>query len=38
NLTLYQLDRVIAGELDGVIKPLLAEHQAELMASLGDQG
>ncbi|WP_295686768.1 peptide chain release factor-like protein, partial [uncultured Nevskia sp.] len=38
NLTLYQLDRVIAGELDGVIKPLLAEHQAELMASAGDAG
>ena len=36
NLTLYQLDRVMAGELDGVIKPLLVEHQAELMASLGD--
>ncbi len=35
NLTLYQLERVIQGELDGVIDPLLAEHQAELMASLG---
>ena len=38
NLTLYQLDKVIAGELDGVIKPLLAEAQAELMASAGDAG
>ena len=36
NLTLYQLDRVIAGELDSVIKPLLAEHQAELMAEAGE--
>jgi len=36
NLTLYQLERVIAGELDGVIQPLLAEHQAELMAEAGE--
>ena len=36
NLTLYQLERVIEGELDGVIQPLLAEHQAELMAQIGD--
>jgi len=32
NLTLYQLDRVIGGDLDCVIQPLLAEHQAELLA------
>ena len=36
NLTLYQLERVIAGELDSVIDPLLAEYQAELMAAIGD--
>ncbi|MGQ0501336.1 MAG: peptide chain release factor 1 [Panacagrimonas sp.] len=36
NLTLYQLDRVIQGDLDAVINPLLSEHQAELMASIGD--
>jgi peptide chain release factor 1 len=36
NLTLYQLDRVIQGELDGVIQPLLAEHQAELLAEAGE--
>ncbi|MGQ0699442.1 MAG: peptide chain release factor 1 [Panacagrimonas sp.] len=35
NLTLYQLDRVIQGDLDAVINPLLSEHQAELMASIG---
>jgi peptide chain release factor 1 len=36
NLTLYQLDRVIQGELDGVIQPLLAEHQAELLAEASE--
>ncbi|MEQ1440456.1 peptide chain release factor 1 [Fontimonas sp. SYSU GA230001] len=36
NLTLYQLDRVIEGELDPVIQPLLAEHQAEQLAQLGE--
>ncbi|HUS25660.1 MAG TPA: peptide chain release factor 1 [Candidatus Binatia bacterium] len=35
NLTLYQLPKVIEGELDPVIRPLLAEHQAELLAELG---
>jgi peptide chain release factor 1 len=34
NLTLYQLDRVIAGDLDPVIQPLLAESQAEQLADL----
>jgi peptide chain release factor 1 len=34
NLTLYKLDKVIAGEaLDEVIDPLITEHQAELMAA-----
>ncbi len=32
NLTLYQLDAVMAGRLDDVIAPLLQEHQAELLA------
>jgi len=36
NLTLYQLERVMQGELDGVIQPLLNEHQAELLAELGE--
>ena len=36
NLTLYQLDRVIQGDLDPVIQPLLAEYQADLLASLSE--
>ncbi len=36
NLTLYQLERVIQGDLDPVIQPLLAEHQAELLAEIGE--
>ena len=36
NLTLYQLERVMEGELDGIIVPLLNEHQAELLAELGE--
>jgi peptide chain release factor 1 len=36
NLTLYQLDRIIQGDLDGIIQPLLAEHQAELLAEAGE--
>jgi peptide chain release factor 1 len=35
NLTLYKLDDVIAGELDAVIDPLIAEDQAEQLAQLG---
>ena len=35
NLTLYQLARVIEGDLDPVIGPLLAEYQAELLAEIG---
>ncbi len=37
NLTLYKLDEVLAGNLDEVIEPLIAEHQADLLASLGDE-
>ncbi len=36
NLTLYQLERIVMGDLDPVIKPLLAEHQAELLAEIGE--
>ncbi|MBI3171429.1 MAG: peptide chain release factor 1, partial [Hydrocarboniphaga effusa] len=36
NLTLYQLSRVIEGELDPVIGPLAAEHQASLLAEIGE--
>jgi peptide chain release factor 1 len=38
NLTLYQLDDVMAGGLDAVIQPLVNEHQADLLAALGDEG
>lgn len=37
NLTLYRLESIMAGELDPVIDPLLSEHQAELLAQLGDE-
>ena len=36
NLTLYQLERVIAGDLDQVIEPLRTEHQADQLAALAD--
>ena len=35
-LTLYKLDEVMAGGLDAVIEPLIAEHQAELLAAMGE--
>ncbi len=34
NLTLYQLDQIIEGNMDSVIKPLLHEHQANLLAQM----
>lgn len=36
NLTLYKLDEVMAGGLGEVIEPLIAEHQADLLAEFGD--
>ncbi|WP_376695337.1 peptide chain release factor 1 [Wenzhouxiangella sp. EGI_FJ10305] len=36
-LTLYDLDKVIDGELDAVIEPLVEAHQAELLAELTAQ-
>lgn len=36
NLTLHQLPRVMEGDLDPVIQPLIAEHQAELLATVGE--
>ncbi|WP_277373967.1 peptide chain release factor 1 [Pseudomonas sp. AA-38] len=36
NLTLYSLNEVIAGGVDAVIEPLLAEYQADQLAALGD--
>lgn len=36
NLTLYKLDEISGGSLEQVIDPLLAEHQADLLAEMGD--
>lgn len=36
NLTIYKLEEVIAGDLDQVINPLIAENQADLLAALSD--
>ncbi len=35
NLTLYKLDEVVQGDLDALIQPLRAEHQADQLAALG---
>ncbi|WP_404368694.1 peptide chain release factor 1 [Marinobacter sp.] len=37
NLTLYKLEEVMSGDLDSVVVPLQQEHQAELLASLGNE-
>ncbi|HEY3597061.1 MAG TPA: peptide chain release factor 1 [Paraburkholderia sp.] len=36
NLTLYRLEAIMEGDLDELIAALVSEHQAELLASLGD--
>jgi peptide chain release factor 1 len=36
NLTLYKLDEVVEGGLSAVIEPLIQEHRADLLKSLGD--
>jgi len=36
NLTLYKIDAIMDGELDDVVAALTAEHQADLLAALGD--
>ncbi|MGI4847751.1 MAG: peptide chain release factor 1 [Janthinobacterium lividum] len=36
NLTLYKLDFIMDGDLDELTGALVAEHQAELLAELGD--
>jgi len=36
NLTLYSLSEVMAGGVEAVIEPLLAEYQADQLAALGD--
>ncbi|MES2069181.1 MAG: peptide chain release factor 1 [Pseudomonadota bacterium] len=37
NLTLYKLDFIMDGELTELTNALIAEHQAELLAQLGDE-
>src|SRR5690606_36282995 len=37
NLTIYQLDDVMEGNLDPVIDVLMQEHQADLLAAMGDE-
>lgn len=36
NLTLYKLDEIMGGDLGQVVDPLIAEHQADLLAEIGD--
>ncbi|MDA1074092.1 MAG: peptide chain release factor 1 [Proteobacteria bacterium] len=36
NLTLYKLDDILQGNLESVVDPLIQEHQADLLRSLGD--
>ena len=36
NLTVYKLDEVLQGGVDLIIEPLVAEHQADLMAQLAE--
>ena len=36
NLTLYKLEEIMTGALSEVIDPLIAEHQAQLLAEFGD--
>jgi peptide chain release factor 1 len=37
NLTLYKLEAILQGDLDAVIEPLIHEHQADLLARLGEE-
>jgi peptide chain release factor 1 len=36
NLTLYQLDKIIEGDLAPVIEPLTREHRADQLSAMGD--
>jgi peptide chain release factor 1 len=36
NLTLYKIDQIMDGDLDELSERLAAEHQAELLAALGE--
>ena len=37
NLTLYKIERIMDGELDGIIDALAAEHQTELLEQLAEK-
>jgi peptide chain release factor 1 len=37
NLTLYKLDFIMDGDLDDLTGALMAEHQADLLAAMGDE-
>ena len=36
NLTLYKLENIMDGDLEQIIQPLISEHQAELLAAVGE--
>jgi peptide chain release factor 1 len=36
NLTLYKIDMIMDGDLGEIVAALAAEHQAELLAALGE--
>jgi peptide chain release factor 1 len=38
NLTLYKIDQIMEGDMDEIIGALMAEHQAEQLASLAEEG
>ncbi|HZV62349.1 MAG TPA: peptide chain release factor 1 [Methylophilaceae bacterium] len=37
NLTLYKIDAIMQGDLDELVGALMSEHQAELLATLGEE-
>ena len=37
NLTLYKLDEIMQGHLEEVVEPLIAEHQADLLAQMAEE-
>ncbi len=37
NLTLYKLNEIVAGDLGAVVDPLVLEHQADMLAAMGDE-
>jgi peptide chain release factor 1 len=37
NLTIYQLDDMIEGDIDPIVGALMQEHQADLLAAMGDE-